>query len=57
MTGALLDAEAVAIWGAMESYQETGGVSNLPIRRERAAKATSVSVRTLSKAKQVVDSG
>jgi len=51
--------EAVAIWEAMESYQ--GQLrSNLPRseqRREVAAKVTNVSTRTLSKAKQVVDSG
>lgn len=54
--------ESVAIWLAMESYQKTGkqlpeGWSDSDRRRDRAAEVTGLSTDTLSKAKQVVDSG
>ncbi|MGQ9571492.1 MAG: MT-A70 family methyltransferase [Thermodesulfovibrionales bacterium] len=52
--------EAVAIWEAMESYQGQKLVSNFDTsekRRNRASKLLGLSTYTLSKAKQVVDSG
>ena len=55
--------EAVAVWQAMESYELTG--KKLPPsesdggneRRKRASKLIGLGVDSLSKAKQVVDSG
>ena len=51
--------ESVAIWEAMESYEHKGKlVSKVDTkRRDRAAKALGVGHTTLSKAKQVIDSG
>lgn len=54
--------EEVAIWQSMESYQETG-IKKPPSEsdggepRQRAAKFLGKSTDTLSKAKQIVDSG
>ena len=51
--------EAVAIWGAMEKPIGGKGLTrgNLPQVREKASRATDMGIRTLSKAKQVVESG
>jgi len=54
--------EAVAIWGAMESYELSGkklpmSESDRGVRRQRASKLLKRSTDTLSKAKQVVDFG
>lgn len=52
--------EAVAIWQAMESYQKTGKKrppSEFDEPRQKASKLVGLSTDSLSKAKQIVDSG
>ena len=54
--------EAVAVWQALESYELTGkkrplSESDRGYRYHRASKLVGLSTDSLSKAKQVVDSG